>query len=499
MIEKGKIIVVDDDSEMRTMITEFLSRSGFQVTTFPLATKAFEHLQSIAEREGHLEAVDAVLCDIQMPEMDGIEFVERMKKMAPEVPVLLITAFGSIESAIEATRVGAYDYVVKPFKLAEVEVRLIRAVQIRRLKIENQVLRSEVQRGWAAGKLIGKSKSMHSVFELIDRVSKASANVLITGESGTGKEMVARAIHENGLRSGKPFVAINCTAIPESLLESELFGHAKGSFTGAFARKKGLFEEAEGGTLFLDEIGDLDMSLQAKLLRVLQERKIKAVGDNVYKDIDVRIVAATHKDLGEAIKDGRFRDDLFYRLAVIPIHIPPLRHRRDDIPILARHFLQKYGSANNSPVKGFTAAAIEKLMNYRWDGNVRELENIVERVVVLTSKEMVDACDLPFSGSVDSVEDFFASAVSSLPTVSDLEKRYMKYVLEKTGGRKEKASQILGINRRTLYRKEREYGFVLDKRNKKFSPDEDQEEASPISKGFQPQFLSEQELKTLHS
>ncbi|MCB0363649.1 MAG: sigma-54-dependent Fis family transcriptional regulator, partial [Bdellovibrionales bacterium] len=337
---------------------------------------------------------------------------------------------------------------------------------------------------------------MHSVFELIDRVSKASANVLITGESGTGKEMVARAIHENGLRSGKPFVAINCTAIPESLLESELFGHAKGSFTGAFARKKGLFEEAEGGTLFLDEIGDLDMSLQAKLLRVLQERKIKAVGDNVYKDIDVRIVAATHKDLGEAIKDGRFRDDLFYRLAVIPIHIPPLRHRRDDIPILARHFLQKYGSANNSPVKGFTAAAIEKLMNYRWDGNVRELENIVERVVVLTSKEMVDACDLPFSGSVDSVEDFFASAVSSLPTVSDLEKRYMKYVLEKTGGRKEKASQILGINRRTLYRKEREYGFVLDKRNKKFSPDEDQEEASPISKGFQPQFLSEQELKT---
>lgn len=250
MIERGKIIVVDDDSEMRMMVTEFLSRAGFQITAFPLATKAFEHLKAIFDREGHLEAIDAVLCDIQMPEMDGMEFAERMKKLCPEVPVILITAFGSIESAIEATRLGVYDYVVKPFKLAEIEVRVSRAVQIRRLKIENRVLRSEVQRSWAAGKLIGKSKTMHAVFDLIERVSRANANVLITGESGTGKEMVARAIHESGPRADRPFVAINCTAIPESLLESELFGHAKGSFTGAIARKKGLFEEAEGGTLF---------------------------------------------------------------------------------------------------------------------------------------------------------------------------------------------------------------------------------------------------------
>jgi two-component system response regulator HydG len=462
MSTKGRIVLIDDDGEMRTMVTEFLSRGGFEVTAFPLATKAFEYLKATSDNEGHLESVDTILCDVQMPEMDGIELVERMRKLAPEVPVILITAFGSIESAIEATRVGAFDYIVKPFKLGDLEVRILRAVQIRRLKIENQVLRSEVQKSVATGKLIGKSKSMHAVFDLIERVSKATANVLITGESGTGKEIVARAIHESGARAEKAFVAINCTAIPENLLESELFGHAKGSFTGAIVRKRGLFEEAEGGTLFLDEIGDLDMALQAKLLRVLQERKIKAVGDNSYKDVDVRIVAATHKDLGEAIKEGRFREDLFYRLAVIPIHIPPLRHRREDIPILARHFLQKYGRSNGSTIKGFTAAAIEALMTYPWNGNVRELENIIERVVVLTNKEVIDVTDLPISGSSDSVEDFFATAVSSLPTVGDLEKRYMKYVLEKTGGRKEKASQILGINRRTLYRKEREYGFVND-------------------------------------
>ncbi|MCB0367104.1 MAG: sigma-54-dependent Fis family transcriptional regulator [Bdellovibrionaceae bacterium] len=483
MTERGSIIVVDDDNEMREMVTEFLSKAGYQVTAFPLATKAFEHLKAIVDTEGNLDCVDLVLSDIQMPEMDGIEFVERMKRLCSEVPVILITAFGSIESAIEATRVGAYDYIVKPFKLAEVEVRVARGVQVRRLKMENQVLRTEVQRNWSAGKLIGKSKAMHSVFELVDRVSKANANVLITGESGTGKEMVARAIHEGGPRANRPFVAINCTAIPETLLESELFGHAKGSFTGAVNRKRGLFEEAEGGTLFLDEIGDLDMALQAKLLRVLQERKIKAVGDNTYKDIDVRIVAATHKDLSEAIKDGRFREDLYYRLAVIPIHIPPLRHRKEDIPILARFFLQKYGSANNSPVKGFSSSAVEKLMNYRWDGNVRELENIIERVVVLSTKEIIDAPDLPVSGGTDTVEEFFATAVSSLPTVADLERRYIKYVLDKTGGRKEKASQILGINRRTLYRKEREYGFVDDGPKKPEMPV--QAETSELHRGVE--------------
>ncbi len=460
-----RIVVIDDDQKMRELICEFLQQKGFQVESFSLATQAFEFIKKTNSHLNDRDAleVSVVISDIQLPEMDGMEFVERLKKNVPDLPVILVTAFGSIESAIEATRRGAFDYLVKPFKLNELDVRVERAVHLSRLRNENKFLKSEMQRNWMNGRMIGKSKAMQMVFDVIVRVAHANANILITGESGTGKEMVARAIHEAGSRARKPFVAINCTAIPENLLESELFGHAKGSFTGAIARKKGLFEEAEGGTLFLDEIGDLDLSLQAKLLRVLQDKKIKAVGDNYYKDIDVRIIAATHKDLNEGIKEGSFRDDLYYRLAVIPIHIPSLRYRKEDIPLLARYFLQKYNAANHSQVKGFSPAAIEKLIHYRWAGNVRELENIIERVVVLSNKDVIDADDLPLDqGKEDDVEDFLSSSLAAFPTVSDLEKRYMKYVLEKTGGRKEKASQILGINRRTLYRKEREYGFVSE-------------------------------------
>ncbi len=260
------------------------------------------------------------------------------------------------------------------------------------------------------GRVIGKSPAMKAIFDLVARVSGATANVLITGESGSGKEMVARAIHESGPRASKQFVAINCTAIPETLLESELFGHAKGSFTGAITRKRGLFEEAEGGTLFLDEIGDMNPQLQSKLLRVIQERKVRAVGDNVDKPIDVRVIAATHKDLKMAIKEGRFREDLFYRLSVIPIVIPPLRGRRDDVPLLAEHFLKKYSAMNNSQVKGFTKRAMAKLMDLKWEGNVRELENVVERAVVLSSSTLIDEADIP-TPETQSPESFFTSAM----------------------------------------------------------------------------------------
>jgi two-component system response regulator HydG len=300
---------------------------------------------------------------------------------------------------------------------------------------------------------------MKSIFDLVQRVSGASSNVLITGESGTGKEMIAQAIHQSGPRAGKPFVAINCTAIPENLLESELFGHAKGSFTGAIQRKRGLFEEANGGTIFLDEIGDMNVLLQSKLLRVIQERKIRAVGENNAIDVNVRIIAATHKDLRLAMKEGRFRDDLFYRLSVIPIQIPPLRHRTEDIPLLAEHFLRKYASTNQSKVKGFTKRAIQKLLSLKWEGNVRELENVVERAVVLCGDQLVDEADLPTSEST-TPESFFGEATNDFPTLGKLEERYVRLILEKTAGRKDKASQILGINRRTLYRKEREYGLV---------------------------------------
>jgi two-component system response regulator HydG len=406
--------------------------------------------------------IDLIISDIKMPQIDGLDFTTRLKTVRPEIPVILITAFGSIETAIEAMKRGAFHYVVKPFKLAEMSVNVERALEHRKLTRDNSALRHELKRGWSlggTGGIIGKSPGMKVVFDLVARVSQATANILITGESGTGKERVARAIHEGGPRASRPFVAINCTAIPEALLESELFGHAKGSFTGATQRKKGLFEEAEGGTLFLDEIGDMDPALQSKLLRVIQERKIRAVGENTTRDIDVRIIAATHKDLKAAIKDGRFREDLYYRLSVIPIVIPPLRHRKEDIPILAEHFLAKYAAMNNVRVRGFTKPAIAKLVELKWEGNVRELENVIERAVVLATGEWIDVADLP-SAEEASIDHFYGAATGDFPTIDQLERRYIELVMAKTAGRKDKAAQILGINRRTLYRKEREYGLL---------------------------------------
>jgi two-component system, NtrC family, response regulator HydG len=458
---KGRILIVDDEQEMRNLLKDFLSAEGYETRDFALATNALEALSP----GGSLGAdqpdgdFDLIISDIKMPQMDGLEFTSRLQPLRPEIPVILITAFGSIETAIEAMRRGAFHYVVKPFKLAEIGVQVARGVEHRKLQRDNTALRQEVKRSFSLGKVIGKSAAMKAIFDLVGRVAGATANVLITGESGSGKEMVARAIHESGNRASKPFVAINCTAIPETLLESELFGHAKGSFTGAIQRKRGLFEEAEGGTLFLDEIGDMNPQLQSKLLRVIQERKVRAVGDNVDKSVDVRIIAATHKDLKAAIKDGRFREDLYYRLSVIPIVIPPLRNRRDDIPLLAEHFLKKYSALNNSPVRGFTKRGVAKLMAQKWEGNVRELENMVERAVVLCQSPLIDETDIP-NPETQSAEAFFSGATGDFPTVGQLEERYIRLILEKTAGRKDKAAQILGINRRTLYRKEREFGLV---------------------------------------
>lgn len=458
---KGKVVVVDDEQEMRSLLQDYLQGEGYETHGFPLATDALEALSpggalGADQAEGD---IDVIISDIKMPQMDGLEFTSRVQQLRPEVPVILITAFGSIETAIEAMRRGAFHYVVKPFKLAEMGVQTDRAAEHRKLQRDNTALRQEVKKSFSMGNVIGKSNSMKVIFELVSRVSHATANVLITGESGSGKEMVARAIHQGGPRASKPFIAINCTAIPESLLESELFGHAKGSFTGAIQRKRGLFEEAEGGTLFLDEIGDMNPLLQSKLLRVIQERKVRAVGDNVDRPVDVRIIAATHKDLKTAIRDGRFREDLFYRLSVIPIVIPSLRNRRDDIPLLAEHFLKKYSAMNNSRVKGFTKRAVAKLMEQKWEGNVRELENVVERAVVLSSSPLIDEADIP-TAETQNAETFFSGAIEDFPTIAQLEERYIKVILEKTAGRKDKAAQILGINRRTLYRKEREMGLV---------------------------------------
>ncbi len=460
---QGRIVIVDDDREMRSLLEDFFTNAGYQTDCFSLAKEALIALGPQGELASDQEKgdIDALISDIKMPLMDGLEFTEQLQKIRPEIPVILITAFGSIETAVEAMHRGAFHYVVKPFKLNEIAVNLERAVEHRKLKRDNTALREEVKKDFSLGKIVGKSQGMRTVFDLVKRVSQASSNVLITGESGTGKEMIAQAIHQSGPRAHKPFVAINCTAIPENLLESELFGHAKGSFTGAIQRKKGIFEEAEGGTLFLDEIGDMDVHLQSKLLRVIQEKKIRSVGDNSTRDINVRIISATHKDLKAAMKEGRFREDLFYRLSVIPVVIPPLRQRKDDIPLLAEYFLKKYAASNHLNVRGFTKRAVAKLMNLKWEGNVRELENVIERAVVLCAQPLVDEQDIPVPEG-QSPEDFYASSTQDFPTLSELEGRYVRMILEKTAGRKDKASQILGVNRRTLYRKEREFGLVPD-------------------------------------
>lgn len=454
----GSIVVVDDDPEMLSMVNDYLVRTGYQVRAFGNSMDAVKYLSS-----GGIDALstELLLTDLRMPDVDGLDILQHVRTLPNQFPVIIMTGFATVETAVEGLRKGAFDYITKPFKLAELVLTVERALNFYRLKVQNQTLKAELRKTWGFSDIIGKCSAMKVIFDMIERVAPANSNVLITGESGSGKEVVARSIHNHSPRSKKSFVAINCTAIPESLLESELFGHVKGSFTGANADKKGLFEEAEGGTLFLDEIGDMDISLQSKLLRVLQERAIKPVGSNQNRKIDVRVIAATHKDLRKAINDATFREDLFYRLAVIPIVVPPLRHRIEDIPLLAHHFLRKYSAMNHGKVTGFTQGALQKLMGLAWPGNVRELENLVERLVVLSLSALIDAKDIPDIEEVTS-ENFFGKAVSDSPSLENLEKRYIQLILDKTGGKKEKAALILGINRRTLYRKLCDYGLARE-------------------------------------
>lgn len=451
MLEKH-VIVIDDDLAMREMVEDFLRSKNYICESFSLASEAFKNLQN-----RNLDEVQAIVTDQNMPEMDGVEFVQRMQKLEPDIPVIIMTAYASIDSAIEATRLGAFAYISKPFKLTEFEVSLQKAISLRELKKENNSLKQSVKSGWKFGQIIGKSRVMTEVFHTIEKIAPAQSTVLIKGDSGTGKELVAKAIHDRSPRKDKAFVAINCTAIPDSLLESELFGHVKGSFTGAISDKKGLFEEADGGTLFLDEIGDLDLALQAKLLRALQEKSIKPVGANREKKVDVRVITATHKNLQKAIEENLFREDLYYRLSVLPIQLPPLRQRKEDIPLLANYFLEKYASLNNCKAQSFSAEAMQELMNYPWNGNVRELENVVERLCVMSGAPIIESTGLETnSTSEQHSEDFYLTATQDWPTIEELNRRYIEVVLDKTGGRKEKAAQILGINRRTLYRREKE-------------------------------------------
>ena len=444
--ETGKILVVDDDADMRGLLSDVLESDGYRVGTAESGEKA---LQALAE-----EQYDLVLTDLRMKGMLGTALLSEIKHRYPDTGVILMTAFGTVETAIEAMKGGAMDYLIKPVKTDDVlrtAGRAAREVQLRR---EVTHLRREVYKEYSFHQILGKSRPMQEVFELIRRVADSPSNLLITGESGTGKELVAKAIHYNSDRRDRPFVAVNSAAIPEQLLESELFGHMRGAFTDAKADRPGLFEEAQKGTLFLDEISELPLMLQAKLLRAIQEREIRRVGSTKSIPVDVRIIAATNLNLADEVKAKHFREDLYYRLNVIEIRLPPLRDRRDDIPLLVETFLHKCAKANRKPLQGISESSLALLIDYSWPGNVRELENIIERAVTLARAEKIMPEDLPATvqGSRGDRRVLDDAAERTLP-LQEVEWEYIKKILEKTGGNKYQAAQALGIDRKTLYRK----------------------------------------------
>jgi DNA-binding NtrC family response regulator len=449
---KAHILVLDDDQSISSAIHDLLTSEDYRVSSFQSAS---DGLIALANPDFN---VDLVISDINLPGMNGLEFVAEVKKRTPEMPIILMSAFGRFETAVQAIRLGAFDFISKPFDVNEMLLCVERALTYFKLVRDNQVLTDEVSRKWSSGSIIGKSQKIQIVFDLISRVSKNNANVLITGESGTGKELVARSIHDSGPRADKPFIAVNCSAIPEALLESELFGHSKGSFTGAVQSRKGLFQEADTGTIFLDEIGDMSLPLQAKLLRVLQDKLVRPVGDNTYKQVDVRIIAATNRDLPAAIKAEKFREDLFYRLCVIPIPLPPLRERQEDIILLAQHYIRKFASLHNSNVKKFSKEALAYLVQQPWPGNVRELENFIERVVIMSPGPEIREQDVR-TKDVKQTGEFQITGSDELLPLHEIEKRYITYVLSKTGGKKEKTAHILQIDRKTLYRKISEFNL----------------------------------------
>ena len=442
---QDKVLIVDDDLEMCTLLSDVLKDEGFSVTTTPDSLEAAKILKK--------EEFGVFITDLKMKGLKGLDLLEESRKVAPLTPVIIITAFGTIASAIQAMKMGAYDYVTKPFQMDELILTVKKAVENHRLKKEVVRLRKEIESRYQFHSLIGKSPAMQKIYELIERISDASSNVLITGESGTGKELVAKAIHYNGVRKEGSFVAVNCAAIPETLLESELFGYKKGAFTDAKSDKKGLIFKAHGGTIFLDEITEMRYTLQAKLLRVIEEREVRPLGDTNSYPMDVRIISASNRDIKSHIKEGRFREDLYYRLKVIDIELPSLRERKEDIPLLIQHFVQKVATELKKKVSGLSEEALKVLLNYSWPGNVRELENVIERAITLSQHEFILPEDLPPSLVQEADENLIEKGLRKKYTLPQLEREYIKRVLVEVGGNKTKAAEILGFDRKTLYRK----------------------------------------------
>jgi two-component system response regulator PilR (NtrC family) len=438
---KARILVVDDEKSMRDLLSITLAKEGYDVLTAAGGEPAIEAL--------HRESVDAVITDLRMPKVDGLQVLRVAKEISPDMAVIVITAVASTETAVEAMKLGAYDYITKPFKLDEVNLIVRNALERKRLRDENLYLRRQLETQHRFENIIGKSGVIAEVFDTIRKIADSPSTAMVTGESGTGKELVARAIHFNSFRRDKPFVSVNCGAIPEGLMESELFGHVRGAFTGAVSNKVGLFSAAEGGTLFLDEITEIPALLQVKLLRAIQVREIRRVGDTKDIKTDVRLIAASNRDLEEAVAEGILREDLFYRLNVIPIQLPPLRERREDIPLLVAHFLQKFSKELGKDVRGVTPEAMAVLERYRWPGNIRELENVLERAIVLGAGDMLGIDALPESvrrerpvkglDSVDLPED----GLDLEATLDAIESRYLQRALDRTGGVQTKAADLL--------------------------------------------------------
>lgn len=451
---KKRILIVDDEEGMRHMLSVLLKKEGFDPV---LATNGKSALEKI-ERE----SFDFVLSDIRMPEMDGITFLQKARAINSDLSILVMSAYGNVDTAIEAMKHGAYDYISKPFKAEEVILTLRKAEERLRLQKENVRLKGEVKKEYQFSNIVSKSRSMMEIFKTIQKIAEYKTTCLLLGESGTGKELLARAIHYNSARADKPFITVNCGAIPENLLESELFGHLKGSFTGAVRTKKGLFEEADSGTLFLDEIGELPLLLQVKLLRALQEEEIRRVGDVTPIKVDVRIVAATVKNLAKEVEQGTFREDLFYRLNVLPFHVPPLRERKEDIPLLVEHFISKMNKKISASVKGVDSEAMKVLMDHDWPGNVRELENVIERTMVLVSGDQILQENLPAnicqaSQGSGPIRQISSEELSIKKMSQIMEQDLIEKALKKAKGNRTKAAKLLEISHRALLYKIKRY------------------------------------------
>ncbi len=458
--DKKHLLVIDDEENMRHMLTSMLKKTGYEIDT---ACDGLEALKKIDDTQYNI-----ILCDVRMPHVDGMAFLKGAQDKLSSTTVIMMSAYGTIDMAVEAMKMGAYDFISKPFKTDEIHIALKKAVERESLKKENILLKKQIQNigdKYKFGNMIAKSKAMKPVFELAGKVAQYNTTVLISGESGTGKELIARGIHFNSERADMPLVPVNCAAIPENLLESELFGHVKGAFTGADKNRKGLFEEAQKGTIFLDEIGELPLALQVKLLRVLQENEIRAVGDSKTRKIDVRIITATAKDLEEEVRQGRFREDLFYRLNVLQVKLPPLKERPEDIPLLCIHFIDKFNKRLGKDIIGIAPAAASILLNCNWPGNVRELENAIERAVVLAEKHILlpENFSVGYETNLEKSEgaDDMSNDYSLKVAQKELEKKMIKKALIATGGNRTKSAKLLEISHPSLLSKIKTYKITI--------------------------------------